>query len=256
MIEVSSFSKKYPHSQDFAVDNVNMKIADGTVTGLIGLNGSGKTTLIKAICGFHFATEGVITVSADNAGKKELKNLNEDGVAGKQNDLNIRKIGYVPENPCLPSDMTVSDFLLFSGKSHGLDDKELEENFHKVLCQCSLENLVHKKIKLLSKGQKQRVSFAQALIFNPQNLILDEPFSGLDPAQIIQFRKLIKELSAEKAILISTHILSEIASLCSCLYILSDGKIACSGSEREILEKENCDSLESAFLKLSTKLTV
>ena len=94
------------------------------------------------------------------------------------------------------------------------------------------------------------------MIFNPKNLILDEPFSGLDPAQIIQIRELIKKLSAEKAVLISTHILSEIASLCSYLYILSDGKIAASGSEREILEKENCNSLESAFLKLSSKTNI
>lgn len=246
MIEVVSFSKKYPHAKDFAVENVNMKIADGTVTGLIGPNGSGKTTLIKAICGFHFPTEGEIFVS-----KKGCINHAEN--CEEQDFLNIGKIGYVPENPCLPSDMTVSEFLFFAGKSHGIMEKELENRFQTVAKQCSLENLIDKKIKFLSKGQKQRVSFAQALIFNPQNLILDEPFSGLDPAQIIQIRELIKKLSAEKAVLISTHILSEIASLCSHLYILCGGKIVCSGSEQEILEKENCDSLESAFIKLSSK---
>ena len=246
MIEVVSFSKKYPHAKDFAIENVNMKIADGTVTGLIGPNGSGKTTLIKAICGFHFPTEGEIFVS-----KKGCINHAEN--CEEQDFLNIGKIGYVPENPCLPSDMTVSEFLFFAGKSHGIMEKELENRFQTVAKQCSLENLIDKKIKFLSKGQKQRVSFAQALIFNPQNLILDEPFSGLDPAQIIQIRELIKKLSAEKAVLISTHILSEIASLCSHLYILCGGKIVCSGSEQEILEKENCDSLESAFIKLSSK---
>lgn len=246
MIEVVSFSKKYPHAKDFAVENVNMKIADGTVTGLIGPNGSGKTTLIKAICGFHFPTEGEIFVS-----KKGCINHAEN--CEDQDFLNVGKIGYVPENPCLPSDMTVSEFLFFAGKSHGIMEKELENRFQTVAKQCSLENLIDKKIKFLSKGQKQRVSFAQALIFNPQNLILDEPFSGLDPAQIIQIRELIKKLSAEKAVLISTHILSEIASLCSHLYILCGGKIVCSGSEQEILEKENCDSLESAFIKLSSK---
>lgn len=246
MIEVVSFSKKYPHAKDFAIENVNMKIADGTVTGLIGPNGSGKTTLIKAICGFHFPTEGEIFVS-----KKVCINHAEN--CEEQDFLNIGKIGYVPENPCLPSDMTVSEFLFFAGKSHGIMEKELENRFQTVAKQCSLENLIDKKIKFLSKGQKQRVSFAQALIFNPQNLILDEPFSGFDPAQIIQIRELIKKLSAEKAVLISTHILSEIASLCSHLYILCGGKIVCSGSEQEILEKENCDSLESAFIKLSSK---
>lgn len=246
MIEVVSFSKKYPHAKDFAVENVNMKIADGTVTGLIGPNGSGKTTLIKAICGFHFPTDGEIFVS-----KKGCINHAEN--CEEQDFLNIEKIGYVPENPCLPSDMTVSEFLFFAGKSHGIMEKELENRFQTVAKQCSLKNLIDKKIKFLSKGQKQRVSFAQALIFNPQNLILDEPFSGLDPAQIIQIRELIKKLSAEKAVLISTHILSEIASLCSHLYILCCGKIVCSGSEHEILEKENCDSLESVFIKLSSK---
>ena len=255
MIEVVSFSKKYPHAKSFAVENVNMKIADGTVTGLIGPNGSGKTTLIKAICGFHFATEGKITVSSDSSDFfSDFSNIKEN--LSIQEDLNIGKIGYVPENPCLPFDMSVSEFLLFAGKSHGVLEKELDICFQTVVKQCSLENLVHKKIKYLSKGQKQRVSFAQALIFNPQNLILDEPFSGLDPAQIIQMRELIKKLSCEKAILISTHILSEIASLCSCLYILSDGKIVGFGSEHEILEKENCDSLESAFIKLSSKTII
>ncbi len=249
MIEVVSFSKKYPHAKDFAVENVNMKIADGIITGLIGPNGSGKTTLIKAICGFHFPTEGEIFVS-----KKGCINHAEN--CEDQDFLNIGKIGYVPENPCLPSDMTVSEFLFFAGKSHRIMEKELENRFQTVAQQCSLENLIDKKIKFLSKGQKQRVSFAQALIFNPKNLILDEPFSGLDPAQIIQIRELIKKLSAEKAVLISTHILSEIASLCSYLYILSDGKIVGSGSERDILEKENCNSLESAFLKLSSKTII
>ena len=251
MIEVVSFSKKYPHAKDFAIENVNMKIADGTVTGLIGPNGSGKTTLIKVICGFHFPTEGKITVSNDSGDFfSDLSNVKNLSI---QEDLNIGKIGYVQENPCLPSDMTVSEFLFFAGKSHGIMEKELENRFQTVAKQCSLENLIDKKIKFLSKGQKQRVSFAQALIFNPQNLILDEPFSGLDPAQIIQIRELIKKLSAEKAVLISTHILSEIASLCFHLYILCGGKIVCSGSEQEILEKENCDSLESAFIKLSSK---
>lgn len=254
MIEVVSFSKKYPHAKDFAVENVNMKIADGIITGLIGPNGSGKTTLIKAICGFHFATKGSIKVFSDS--DKKVPVLNDVERFSMQEDLNIEKIGYVPENPCLPFDMTVSDFLFFAGKSHGVLEKDLEICFQTVIKQCSLENLVHKKIKYLSKGQKQRVSFAQALIFNPQNLILDEPFSGLDPAQIIQIRELIKKLSAEKAVLISTHILSEIASLCSYLYILSDGKIVGSGSERDILEKENCNSLESAFLKLSSKTNI
>ena len=113
MIEVVSFSKKYPHAKDFAVENVNMKISDGIITGLIGPNGSGKTTLIKAICGFHFATKGSIKVFSDR--DKKVPVLNDVENFSMQAGLNIGTIGCVPEHPCLPFDTSVSDFLFFGG---------------------------------------------------------------------------------------------------------------------------------------------
>ena len=129
----------------------------------------------------------------------------------------------------------------------------LKESIEKTVEQCSIEKLLDKKIKNLSKGQQQRVSFAQALVHNPPNLILDEPISGLDPTQIIQMRNLIKKLSKKKAILMSTHILQEVYSLCSELYILNDGKIVASGTESQIINKTKSKNLEDAFIKLTYK---
>ena len=237
MIEVVAFSKKYPHSQKFAVENVNMTVNDGEITGLLGSNGSGKTTLITAICGFHFPTSGSIKISSNDI----CDNMEEC----------MKDIGYVPEISFLPPEMIVKDFLKYAGKSHNLTEKELETAFEKVVQDCSLQDFLNKKIKTLSKGQKQRVSFAQALIYNPNNLILDESISGLDPAQIIQMRELIKKLSKSKAILISTHILQEVYSLCTNIYILKEGKIACSGTEKQILQQTECKTLEDAFIQLT-----
>ena len=124
-------------------------------------------------------------------------------------------------------------------------------NLEKVILDCDLSNVLSKKIGSLSKGFKQRVSFAAALIHDPANLILDEPMGGLDPAQIIQFRKLIKKIAETKTVLISTHLMQEVEALCSCVYILSKGKIVISGSEQDIIQKTKSASIEDAFLKVT-----
>jgi ABC-2 type transport system ATP-binding protein len=242
MIELKNFSKSYSSKVDPAAADVSLTIADGCITGLLGPNGSGKTTIMKAICGFHFPTKGSITITAPDG-----SSFSTD----ENPEFCMKYIGYVPEIPLLPKDMRVLDFLHYAADTHGIAKEKTEEACVLVIKECSLEKLLSKKIKTLSKGQQQRVSFAQAIIHNPPNLILDEPVSGLDPAQILQMRDLIKKLSKTKAVLMSTHILQEVRSLCDNLYIMSNGKITASGSEDEIINQAGMKSLEEAFIKLT-----
>lgn len=237
MIEIQHFYKAYSSqkNKEFAVQDVSFNVTPGKITGLLGPNGSGKTTIMKAVCGFHYPTKGSIKVS---------------GVEVSENPEKAMKlIGYVPEISVLPGDMTVMQLLKYVAKLHEVEDAD--KAIEKVISQCSLNKLTSKKIKTLSKGQQQRVSFAQCLVYNPENLILDEPVSGLDPAQIQQMRSLIKELSAEKAILLSTHILQEVHSLCDEVYILADGKIVAGGTAEHIAKVSDSKDLEEAFIKLT-----
>ncbi|WP_022932709.1 ABC transporter ATP-binding protein [Treponema bryantii] len=242
MIELSNFSKSYTSKSAPAAADVSLTISDGSITGLLGPNGSGKTTIMKAICGFHFPTSGSITISLPDG---------NSFTTDENPELCMKYIGYVPEIPLLPKDMRVLDFLRYAADTHGISKEKREEACELVIKECSIEKLLSKKIKTLSKGQQQRVSFAQAIIHNPPNLILDEPVSGLDPAQILQMRDLIKKLSKTKAVLMSTHILQEVRSLCDSLYIMSNGKITASGSEEEITKQAGSKSLEEAFIKLT-----
>ncbi len=242
MIELNTFSKSYSSKSNFAVKDVSLQIPDGKITGLLGPNGSGKTTIMKAICGFHFPTSGSITITAPDGSQF---------TTDESPELCMKYIGYVPEIPLLPKDMRVIDFLRYAADTHGISKDKREDACELVIKECSIEKLLSKKIKTLSKGQQQRVSFAQAIIHNPPNLILDEPVSGLDPAQILQMRDLIKKLSKTKAVLMSTHILQEVRSLCDNLYIMSNGKITASGSEDQITKQAGSKSLEEAFIKLT-----
>lgn len=239
MIELNNFSKAYSKKSEFAASEISIKVETGKVTGLIGPNGSGKSTIMKAICGIHYATKGKIIISNEDISQypEKIHSL----------------IGYVPELPQLPPEMTVSSFLDYAAKTHGLSPAQHQAAKARVVADCTLEKFLSKKIKTLSKGQKQRVSFAQALIHNPPNLILDEPMSGLDPAQIIQMRELIQKLSKDKAILMSTHILQEIYSLCTNLYILNEGSIVAQGTESEIVKQNKATNLEECFIKLTTR---
>lgn len=241
MIELQNFSKSYSskknlNEDDFAVKNINIKVEDGSIVGLIGPNGSGKSTILKAICGIHYATSGKVVLTPN-----------------EMNNTQYNSFGYVPEIPSLPPEMTVNSFLNYAAETHGLYDENLHKSKEKIINDCSLSSFINKKIKTLSKGQKQRVSLASAIIFNPQNLILDEIISGLDPSQILQIRDLIKNLSKTKAILMSTHILQEVNSLCTKLYILNEGQIVAKGTESEILKENHINSLEECFIKLTTR---
>lgn len=237
MIEIKQFYKSYSTQKqnNYVVKDISFNVVPGKITGLLGPNGSGKTTIMKAICGFHYCTKGTIKVSGVDVTENPEKIMN--------------LIGYVPEISVLPGEMTVIKLLKYVTKLHQVEDSDAA--IEKVINQCSLNKLTNKKIKQLSKGQQQRVSFAQCLVYNPENLILDEPVSGLDPAQIQQMRTLIKDLSKEKAILLSTHILQEINSLCDEMYILSNGRIVASGTAKQIAEQTKTENLEQAFIKLT-----
>lgn len=238
MIELVNFSKSYSlrnspgdDVSDFAVRDVSFVCENNSVTGLVGENGSGKSTIIKAVTGNHYATRGSIFVSGTDA------------------SLNPEKVklltGYVPEIPVLPLDMKVKDFLKYAASIFSS-----EQSFDSVIEKCGLESVLNKKIKTLSKGFRQRVSLAQSLMTGAEVLVLDEPFSGLDPAQIISMRKLISEEAKNKTVLLSTHSLSEVHNLCSKVLVMKKGSLVASGTEDEIIKNTNSKTLEEAFLKL------
>lgn len=245
MIEIKNFYKDYssfPHKKSsFSVKDISMKIVPGKITALIGPNGSGKTTIMKAICGFHYPSSGEIILS-DNDG-------NSINVAEKP-ELAMNYVGYVPELSVLPPEMKVLEFLQYAAELHGLHGTVLKDSIAEVVEKCSLQDVLEKKIKKLSKGYAQRVSFAQAIIHKPANLILDEAITGLDPAQILQMRQMIAGVSKSCAILMSTHILQEVDSLCDEIFIINKGRIAISGTEQSITKEKNTETLEQAFFKI------
>lgn len=227
MIELKNFSKSYSTGTE-VVSNINLTASEGKITGLLGLNGAGKTTIIKAICGIHYGTTG-----SSNVSKEET--------------------GYVQEQADLPGFLTVKEFLFFTYNFYKQNQVSFEQQLAVTAGLCGLEDVLSKKIQTLSKGYRQRVSFAQALIHNPKNLILDEPVNGLDPAQIIQFRKMIKNAAENKTVLISTHLMQEVEALCDYVYILSKGKIAASGTINEIISSTSSKNIEEAFMKITSE---
>ncbi|HIW35608.1 MAG TPA: ABC transporter ATP-binding protein [Candidatus Treponema faecavium] len=240
MIELDCVSKSYGRFQ--AVRGVSLKAAPGEVTALLGPNGAGKTTILKTICAQFLPDSGTARVcgkdTADNPAA--VKSL----------------IGYVSEQPALYPDYTVSEFLHFvievRSRADALALSSQKAAIAKTAAVCALERVLHQKISTLSKGYAQRVSFAQALIADPPVLILDEPISGLDPAQIHHIRSLIASLAANgKTVLLSTHLLPEAQSLCRTFYIIADGKIAASGTAAEICSSTSSKNLEDAFIALT-----
>ena len=235
MIKVENFSKVYkPRSKNaFWVKDVSFTVEKGSITGLVGPNGSGKSTVIKAICGFHYPTEGKIIITDNDQQSFDIS---------VQSEKAMELCGYVPEITKLPPDMKVIDFLTYAANCHKLNPETAQKRVNDLCKDFNLSDLLDNLIKNLSKGQQQRVSFAQALIHNPPNLVLDEPINGLDPSQIITLRTYIKKLSQTKAILISTHILSEVNNLCENAFIMHKGCI------HKVNDLKN---IEAEYLKLT-----
>lgn len=221
MIEVKNVTKKYGNFT--AVDNITFNVKDGEVVGLLGQNGAGKSTTMNMITGFIEPTEGTIIVNGFDIMKKSLK-------AKKQ-------IGYMPENVPLYSELTVKEFVSYMAELKLVGRKERKQEVENVIKETGLEEVKNKLIRNLSRGYKQRVSMAGALVGNPEVLILDEPTVGLDPKQIIEIRNLIKNLGKKHTVILSSHILSEISQICERVVILNKGKIVAIDTPENLEEK-------------------
>ena len=230
MIEVKNVTKKYGNFT--AVDNISFNIEEGEIVGLLGPNGAGKSTTMNMITGFIEPTEGEIIIDGNDILKKPKK-------AKKQ-------IGYMPEGVPLYNDLTVKEFVNYMADLKMVPRKEKKENIQKVLEQTNLVEVKNKLIRNLSRGYKQRVSMAGALVGNPKILILDEPTVGLDPKQITEIRTLIKSLGKEHTVILSSHILSEISQICEKVIIINKGKIIAidtPGNLEEKVKDENAVTL-------------
>ena len=208
MIEVKNVTKKYPNTK--AVDNISFEVKDGEVVGLLGPNGAGKTTTMNMITGFIEPTEGQIVINGFDIVKKSKK-------AKKQ-------IGYMPEGVPLYTELTPREFVSYMADLKEVKSKEKKQMVDKVLEETGLESVQNKLIKNLSRGYKQRVSMAGALVGDPDVIILDEPTVGLDPKQITEIRSLIKELGKKHTVILSSHILSEVSQICERVIIINHGK--------------------------------
>ena len=213
-INVENITKTYGRQK--AVDAISFHVKTGEVLGFLGPNGAGKTTTMKMITNFLLPEEGNIYIG----GKSMLEDADE-----------LKKhIGYLPENNPLYMEMPIMDYLQFSAEILGIPKDKIPERIHEMVRVCGLSAEKHKKIGELSKGYRQRVGLAQAMIHDPEILILDEPTSGLDPNQIVEIRKLIRELGKEKTVILSTHILQEVEATCDRILIINKGKIVADGT--------------------------
>lgn len=233
MIEVSHFTKQY--GNHLAVDDVSFTVADGQICGLLGPNGAGKSTIMNILTGYLSATSGQVTVAGHP--------LPEEADAAKA------CVGYLPEQPPLYPEMTVQEYLTFAAELKGVKKAERKEQVCRAARRTGLETVLPRLIRSLSKGYKQRVGIAQALLGSPRLIILDEPTVGLDPAQVIEIRKLIRELGRAHTVILSSHILSEVQAVCQQILILSKGHLAAAGSLEELTADGK--SLEEVFLELT-----
>ena len=233
MIEASHLTKQY--GNHLAVDDVSFTVADGQICGLLGPNGAGKSTIMNILTGYLSATSGQVTVAGHP--------LPEEADAAKA------CVGYLPEQPPLYPEMTVQEYLTFAAELKGVKKAERKEQVCRAARRTGLEAVLPRLIRSLSKGYKQRVGIAQALLGSPRLIILDEPTVGLDPAQVIEIRKLIRELGRAHTVILSSHILSEVQAVCQQILILSKGHLAAVGSLEELTADGK--SLEEVFLELT-----
>lgn len=229
MIEVSHVSRNFGTFR--AVNDVSFSIPTGQIVGLLGPNGAGKTTTMRMITGFLSPSSGQITI---------------DGVDVTENPVEAKKkIGYMPESAPLYGDMIVEDYLNYIAEIHG---ENAEEKVPLLCKECGLKDVMSKNISALSRGNRQRVSLAHALMHDPEILILDEPTSGLDPNQVEDVRNIIREIGKTRTVIVSTHILSEVETLCSRAIIISGGKLVADSPIEELKDRFGHE--------LSIKLTV
>ena len=220
MIEVEHVSRRFGTFR--AVDDISFSIKTGEIVGLLGPNGAGKTTTMRMITGYLEPSEGIIKIDGMNVFTHEVETK--------------RKIGYMPESAPLYSDMIVSDYLHYVAELEGVDAKKKVPELAET---CGLKEVMHKNIGELSRGNRQRVGLAHALMGDPEILILDEPTGGLDPNQVSDVRALIKKIGETRTVIISTHILSEVEMLCNRVIIISNGKKVADSPTQELREHYN-----------------
>ena len=234
MIEVSHLSKKYGTHP--AIEDLSFTVGDGQIFGLLGPNGAGKSTIMNILTGYLAPTSGEVKVAGFS--------LPEQAQQAKA------CVGYLPEQPPLYPEMTVQEYLDFAAELKGIKKKaDRKEQVRKAARRTGLEEVLPRLIRSLSKGYRQRVGIAQALLGAPQLIILDEPTVGLDPAQVIEIRRLIRELGKSHTVILSSHILSEVQAVCQQVLILSKGKLAASGTLEELTAGDR--SLEEVFMELT-----
>jgi len=219
MIEVKKLYKNYGNVK--AIQGIDFSIKDGETVGFLGSNGAGKSTTLKILSGYLSPSSGQISIN----------NLD---IMKDSHDIK-KIIGYLPESNPLYNDMMVYDLLEFTSKIRKIPNNEFKDALDKVVIQCGLNGILHKNVGACSKGYKQRVGLACAMIHNPKILILDEPVTGLDPNQIVEIRELIKNLGKEKLVIMSSHILQEIEATVDRIIIIDQGKIIADGSTKKII---------------------
>ena len=219
MIEVKKLYKNYGNVR--AVQGIDFSIKDGEIVGFLGSNGAGNSTTLKILSGYLSPSSGQISIN----------NLD---IMKDSHDIK-KIIGYLPESNPLYNDMMVYDLLEFTAKIRKIPNNEFKDALDKVVIQCGLNGILHKNVGACSKGYKQRVGLACAMIHNPKILILDEPVTGLDPNQIVEIRELIKNLGKEKLVIMSSHILQEIEATVDRIIIIDQGKIIADGSTKKII---------------------
>ena len=225
MITVKNVTKKYGKFK--AVDNISFEINDGEIIGLLGPNGAGKSTTMNILTGFIEPTEGEVIINGYNISKKPKKAK--------------KCIGYMPEGVPLYKDMTVKEFITYMAELRGVKREQIKESVEQAIQDTWLQNVKKVLIRNLSKGYKQRVSMAGALVGNPEIIILDEPTVGLDPKQIIEIRNLIKKLGKNHTLIISSHILSEISQICEKVIIINKGQIVAVDSPEHLEDTVNVE---------------
>lgn len=248
-ITIDNLSKKYGPQK--AVDGLSFEVKTGEILGFLGPNGAGKSTTMKMITGYIGIGEGSVIIGD--------KSVTEHGDEVKKH------IGYLPENNPLYLDMAVIDYLQFCAALQGVSSDKISERVRKMVKVCGLNAEKHKKIGELSKGYRQRVGLAQAMIHDPEILILDEPTTGLDPNQIVEIRNLIRELGKAKTVILSTHILPEVEATCDRILIINKGKIVADGTAENLrrqaegqeilkvrIEDATADAIEEAIKKMKT----
>ena len=233
MIEIKNLTKKF--GSNLVLSDLSFSVAQGEILGFLGPNGAGKTTTMKIITSFWSPTSGQILI---------------DGIDTSVDSLATRKkIGYLPETVPLYEDMRVIEYLKFIAEIRGLEKSEVKSRLKQVVGTCGLNKVLRQPIEELSKGYRQRVGLAQAIMHRPDILILDEPTTGLDPNQIVEIRDLIKTIGQEKTVIFSTHILSEVSATCDRVIIINNGKIVGQGKPDDLARAHG--SLEQAFRELT-----